>query len=197
VALFTTALGLYGGVLWSGELQGFIIHEAVPSTRSQELTPQFPGLLVGPLPVRKCHQMPSKEHIQLGWVVRWVLSAPPGPPRGWAVRPCRASTSLSPLYSPCASSAFDWGVKAPLPLRASSRGVLPGAGALAGCRTRLRAGLLIKAAASNSRPIGAIHLVVVAVRRVAKAPPVTHVVHPPPPPPHHHHHHPLPVLGAT
>jgi hypothetical protein len=25
--LFTTALGLYGGVLWSGELQGFIIHE--------------------------------------------------------------------------------------------------------------------------------------------------------------------------
>jgi hypothetical protein len=27
MALFTTALGLYGGVLWSGELQGFIIHE--------------------------------------------------------------------------------------------------------------------------------------------------------------------------
>ncbi len=26
MALFTTALGLYGGVLWSGELQGFIIH---------------------------------------------------------------------------------------------------------------------------------------------------------------------------
>ena len=31
VVLFTTALGLYGGVLWSGELQGFIIHERVPS----------------------------------------------------------------------------------------------------------------------------------------------------------------------
>jgi hypothetical protein len=30
MALFTTALGLYGGVLWSGELQGFIIHETVP-----------------------------------------------------------------------------------------------------------------------------------------------------------------------
>jgi hypothetical protein len=29
MALFTTALGLYGGVLWSGELQGFIIHETV------------------------------------------------------------------------------------------------------------------------------------------------------------------------
>jgi hypothetical protein len=30
--LFTTALGLYGGVLWSGEheLQGFVIHEMVP-----------------------------------------------------------------------------------------------------------------------------------------------------------------------
>jgi hypothetical protein len=31
MALFTTALGLYGGVLWSGELQGLIIHEAVPN----------------------------------------------------------------------------------------------------------------------------------------------------------------------
>jgi hypothetical protein len=30
MALFTTALDLYGGVLWSGELQGFIIHEGVP-----------------------------------------------------------------------------------------------------------------------------------------------------------------------
>jgi hypothetical protein len=27
MALFTTALDLYGGVLWSGELQGFIVHE--------------------------------------------------------------------------------------------------------------------------------------------------------------------------
>jgi hypothetical protein len=30
MALFTTALGLYGGVLWGGEFQGFIIHEIVP-----------------------------------------------------------------------------------------------------------------------------------------------------------------------
>jgi hypothetical protein len=30
MALFTTTSGLYGGVLWSGELQGFIIHEMVP-----------------------------------------------------------------------------------------------------------------------------------------------------------------------
>jgi hypothetical protein len=26
MAFFTTALDLYGGVLWSGELQGFIAH---------------------------------------------------------------------------------------------------------------------------------------------------------------------------
>jgi hypothetical protein len=29
--LFTTALGLYGGVLWSDELQGSIVHEMMPS----------------------------------------------------------------------------------------------------------------------------------------------------------------------
>jgi hypothetical protein len=31
MALFTTALGLYGGVLWSGGSQGPIIHDLVPS----------------------------------------------------------------------------------------------------------------------------------------------------------------------
>jgi hypothetical protein len=71
---------------------------------------QFPGGLVGTprVRVRKCHQMSSKEHIQLGWVVRRVLSTPPGhpAPRGSAVCTCRASTSLAPLYSPCASSPF-------------------------------------------------------------------------------------------
>jgi hypothetical protein len=30
MALFTTTLGLYGGVLWCGELQGFITHEMMP-----------------------------------------------------------------------------------------------------------------------------------------------------------------------
>ena len=29
--LFTTTLDLYGGVLWSGELQGFIIQQMMPS----------------------------------------------------------------------------------------------------------------------------------------------------------------------
>jgi hypothetical protein len=74
-----------------------------------------PGVLIGPLPVRKCHQMSSKEHMQLGWVVRWVLITHPGPPCGWApVRRCRASTaSLAPLYSPCALPAFGRGSKPP------------------------------------------------------------------------------------
>jgi hypothetical protein len=34
MALFTTTLDLYGGVLWSGELQGFIIHEKMPNLGS-------------------------------------------------------------------------------------------------------------------------------------------------------------------
>jgi hypothetical protein len=37
MALFTTALGLYGGVLWSGELQGFIIHQMMPNITLQML----------------------------------------------------------------------------------------------------------------------------------------------------------------
>jgi hypothetical protein len=32
MAIFTTALGLYRGVLYSGELRGPILHEAVPVT---------------------------------------------------------------------------------------------------------------------------------------------------------------------
>jgi hypothetical protein len=31
--LFTAALGLYGGVLWSGELQGTILYEMAPTSR--------------------------------------------------------------------------------------------------------------------------------------------------------------------
>jgi hypothetical protein len=37
MALFPTALGVYGGVLWSSELQGFIIHEMVPTGGPTEL----------------------------------------------------------------------------------------------------------------------------------------------------------------
>jgi hypothetical protein len=51
------------------------------------------------------------------------------------------------------------GVKAPLPLRASSRGVLPGAGALAGYRTPIQPVCFTKAAAPKSKPIRVMHLV--------------------------------------
>jgi hypothetical protein len=34
--LFTTTLDLYGGVLWSGELQGFIIHERIPNNNKTQ-----------------------------------------------------------------------------------------------------------------------------------------------------------------
>jgi hypothetical protein len=43
MAIFTTALGLYGGVLWSGELQGFIIHETVPTSRTACSAQYGPG----------------------------------------------------------------------------------------------------------------------------------------------------------
>jgi hypothetical protein len=88
-------------------------------TRNQGVSPQFPGVLVGPPHVRKCHQMSSKEHsehIQLGWVVRWVLSTPPGhptagrcvrvvpvPPLLLCTRPARARPSIggqSPTPAP-------------------------------------------------------------------------------------------------
>jgi hypothetical protein len=98
------------------------------------LNPQFPGVCsldVGPPHVRKCHP-PSNviqraPHPTFGWVVRWALSTPPRAiPRLGGVCACRASASLAPLYSPCASSAFDWGSKphshsrsAPAPVRSS------------------------------------------------------------------------------
>jgi hypothetical protein len=56
MAPFTTALGLYGGVLWSGELQGFIIHEmmpiaGIPETKHQALKHKpLAGRLLRPPP---------------------------------------------------------------------------------------------------------------------------------------------------
>jgi hypothetical protein len=52
----------------------------VPARRGA--LPNFLGCSLGPFPfaIRKCHQMSSKEHMKLGWVVRWVLSTPPGHP---------------------------------------------------------------------------------------------------------------------
>jgi hypothetical protein len=37
MALFTTALDLYGGVLWSGELQGFIIQQMMPAVTYEQM----------------------------------------------------------------------------------------------------------------------------------------------------------------
>jgi hypothetical protein len=42
MALFTTTLGLYGGVLWSGELQGFIIHQMMPSATNERVRAVLP-----------------------------------------------------------------------------------------------------------------------------------------------------------
>jgi hypothetical protein len=115
-----------------------------PPPASQRGPPQFPGVWGAlwspptppPPPVRKCHQMSSKDHIQdpsnsagssVGSV---VLSNPPGHPA--AGRACVRVVPVLPLLlcTRPARSRPSIGVKAPLPLRASSRGVLPGAGAL-------------------------------------------------------------------
>jgi hypothetical protein len=66
-----------------------------------------------PFASRKCHQMSSKEHMQLGWVVCLsVLSTSPGHPTAGR---CGRVVVVLPLllYSPCASSAFGWGSKPP------------------------------------------------------------------------------------
>jgi hypothetical protein len=80
----------------------------------------------------KC-QMPLKEHIstqhtthntcmhmQLGWLARWVLSAPPRPPGhpaagrcGRRVVPVPPLLLCMPLYSPHARMPFGWGPKPP------------------------------------------------------------------------------------
>jgi len=76
------------------------------------------------------------------------------PPRA---TPRLGGVYVSCQYFPCSfvlalrELGLRLGVKAQLPLRASSRGVLPGAGALAGYRTRISTGKLTKAAASKTR----------------------------------------------
>jgi hypothetical protein len=51
--LFTTALDLYGGVLWSGELQGFIIQQMMPSSST------------------KCTSMSYELLLAIGWSIEW------------------------------------------------------------------------------------------------------------------------------
>jgi hypothetical protein len=99
--------------------------------------------------------MPSKEHMQLGWVARWVLSTPPGHPT--AGRCGRRVVPVLPLLlctrpAPARARPSIGGQRPSAPLRASSRRVLPRAGALAGCRTRLSSDWLIKPYGPKSKP---------------------------------------------
>jgi hypothetical protein len=112
--------------------------------------------------------MSSKEHMQLGWVVRWVLNTPPGhwPPHaagrcGRVVPVLR--TSLTPLYFVLALALREL---------ASSRGVLPGAGALAGCRTPIQPVCSNSARAAKSRSRLCTVYCLVALCRLAQAAPV-------------------------
>jgi hypothetical protein len=111
-----------------------------------EVSTQFPGVLVGALPVRKSPSNVTKiaHATRLGRPLGPYLAPPRGPPHGWAVRPCRASTSLAPVYSPCASSAFDWGSNPP------SRSALAPVGSSPGYRTPISAGLLIETAVARA-----------------------------------------------
>ena len=98
-----------------------------------------------------------------------------------SLAPPRATPRLGGVYVSCQYFTCSFvlalrelglrlGAKARLPLRASSRGVLPGAGALEYGNRQLRAGLLIKTAVSNSRPETMYCLA--ACAGVAQAPPV-------------------------
>jgi hypothetical protein len=127
--------------------------------------PNFLGCSLDRLPFAsaiKCHQT-STCNSAGGWVVCWVLSTPhPGHPAAGrcdrvvpvlplllCTRPARARPSVGGQSPPPA-----------LPLRASSRGVaLPGAGALAGCRTPIQPACFTKAAAPKSKPMRVMHLV--------------------------------------
>ena len=116
----------------------------------QGTSPQFPGVLVGPPPTFasaiKCHQKSTSN--SAGSSVGSLA-----PPRA---TPRLGGVYVSCQYFPCSfvlalrELGLRLGVKAQLPLRASSRGVLPGAGALEYGNRQLRAGLRIKTAVSNS-----------------------------------------------
>jgi hypothetical protein len=99
--------------------------------------PNFLGCSLDPLPSAiaiKCHQQ-SKCN-SAGSSVGFL-----SPPRA---TPRLGGAAVSCQYFPCSfvlalrELGLRLGVKAPLPLRASSRGVLPGAGALAGYRTPIQ-----------------------------------------------------------
>jgi hypothetical protein len=93
----------------------------------------FLGCSLGPFPFAsaiKCHQKSTCNSAGSSAGRPWYLVPPRAtghPAAGRCSRPCRASTSLAPLYSPHAVLAFGWGSKPPSrSALGSSRGVLPG-----------------------------------------------------------------------
>jgi hypothetical protein len=56
MALFTTAFGLYDGVLWSGEFQGFIIHDTRIGAYWQLLGPAGEAMQRGALCSCSCSE---------------------------------------------------------------------------------------------------------------------------------------------
>jgi hypothetical protein len=98
----------------------------------------------------KCHQKSTRN--SAGSSVGSLAPPARATPRLGGVRPCRASTSLAHLFVLALRElGLRMGAKAPLPLRASSRGVLPGAGVLAGYRTPIQPVCFTSARAAKSR----------------------------------------------
>jgi hypothetical protein len=84
MALFTTALGLYGGVLWSGELQGPILHEMGPSSASASSSAPIMGApAAAAAPGRAGLRRPTalcglqaRARAALSATERWALGGP-------------------------------------------------------------------------------------------------------------------------
>ena len=120
--------------LWpvAAALQCQEVQEAEAEGKLQGGSSQFPGVLVGTPPAFasaiKCHQKSTSN--SAGSSVGSLA-----PPRA---TPRLGGVYVSCQYFPCSfvlalrELGLRLGVKAQLPLRASSRGVLPGAGELAG-----------------------------------------------------------------
>jgi hypothetical protein len=131
------------------------------------------SLVVGPPRVRKCH-CAIKCHQKSTSNSAGSSVGSLAPPR--ASTPRLGGVCVSCQYFACSfvlalrELGLRLGVKAPLPLRASSRGVLPGPGALEYGNRRLSTSWLIRPRGSKSRPETMYCLA--ALRRVGKTSPV-------------------------
>jgi hypothetical protein len=76
MALFTKTLGLYGGVLWCGELQGFIVHEMIPIVPAGAFLPVACGVYGDGEPGEALVKRP-------GVTARGSGPGPPGPRVGF------------------------------------------------------------------------------------------------------------------